>query len=318
MLVKAQTFTKGGRYPTAQSRAAYLEKDGRAIERETINIVDDKNPYREIDRTAAQHKLRGNVVGREYVLSPSPEDRVSPKEMARFAKDWAVRALPNQECVIVVHNDSKGRISRGEKGLVHAHVYVGSVDLETGRKLRITNADARRIHDLAQDMAKSRGWSEQPRYYDLESQRVQRVQQQRPVEVARSRQREWERLPERTSAAYEKSGLSQKGISLFEYEQAKKGKELVKTFLRRTVREAVAACREHGGKLLDRLASKGVRMERTADGKDFKYSKSSGGRAFKGATLAEDLSRESITRELSAARRGIELSRDSPELEIGH
>ena len=125
-----------------------------------------------MDRTTAAAHLRGTVVGREYILSPSPEDHVLPEAMRDFALEWVGRCFPNAEAAVAVHVDSKERISLGKDPICHAHVYVNAVDLETGRKVVVSNSRAREVHDIAQDMCRDRGMVEAEKYYDKNAQRA--------------------------------------------------------------------------------------------------------------------------------------------------
>ena len=89
MIVKPQTFKRGGRFSTARERAEYLQKDGRELGVATQNVNDEAKWWNELDRTTDRYHLRGDVVAREFVLSPSPEDNVTPEQMLKFGREWA-------------------------------------------------------------------------------------------------------------------------------------------------------------------------------------------------------------------------------------
>lgn len=227
MIVKAQTFKttskRSGRdgydFGTAGGRAKYLEKDGRAVGGvSTQNIVDNDRWAAEMDRTTAAACLRGTVVGREYILSPSPEDHVLPEAMRDFALEWVGRCFPNAEAAVAVHVDSKERISLGKDPICHAHVYVNAVDLETGRKVVISNSRAREVHDIAQDMCRDRGMVEAERYFDKNAQKVVSVESRR---TDAERNPQWcRRDPSRKSVEYDKSAARKGGIGRYEYDMA--------------------------------------------------------------------------------------------------
>lgn len=308
MIVKAQTFKttskRSGRggydFSTAGGRAKYLEKDGRAVGGvSTQNIVDNDRWAAEMDRTTAAAHLRGTVVGREYILSPSPEDHVLPEAMRDFALEWVGRCFPNAEAAVAVHVDSKERISLGKDPICHAHVYVNAVDLETGRKVVISNSRVREVHDIAQDMCRDRGMVEAEKYYDKNAQRVVSVGSRRTD--AERNPRWYRRDPSRKSAEYDKSAARKGGIGRHEYDMAKSGKELEKTFVRRNLREAVNAAKQNGTQLGAELRKRGVTAAKAADG-DFKYAKAGSGRFFKGRTLAPDLCREALRAQLARAK----------------
>lgn len=308
MIVKAQTFKttskRSGRggydFSTAGGRAKYLEKDGRAVGGvSTQNIVDNDRWAAEMDRTTAAAHLRGTVVGREYVLSPSPEDHILPEAMRDFALEWVGRCFPNAEAAVVVHVDSRERISLGKDPICHAHVYVNAVDLEAGKKIVVSNSKAREVHDVAQDMCRDRGMAEAERYYDKNAQKVVSVESRR---TDAERNPQWYRRdPSRKSVEYDKSAARKGGIGRYEYDMAKSGKELEKTFVRRNLREAVGAAKRGGTLLNDELRKRGVVAAKAADG-DFKYAKVGSGRFFKGKTLAPDLCKKALEPQLMQAK----------------
>ena len=314
MIVKPQTFKRGGRFPTARERAGYLQKDGRELGVATQNVVDEAKWWNELDRTTARYRLRGDVVAREFVLSPSPGDNATPEQMLEFGREWAARCFPDHEAAVVVHDDSAERLARGEEGLVHAHVYVNAPNLETGRKMRLSNADVRRIHDVAQEMCARRGWNEQPRYYDAREKKVNRLAskrtdfERRPARErsarykapAPSAERQRERLK-----AFEQSRLAAKGLGYGEYAEAMGGRELDKTAIRRALKESAAASAEKGTTLKAELSRRGVRMERAADG-DFKYALEERKLYIKGATLGKAFARDALKETISLGRSAVD------------
>lgn len=319
MIVKPQTFKSGGRYPTASARAVYLERDGRAVEMATQNVSDEEGWAAEMDRTTRQHCLRGSVVGWEYVLSPSPEDRATPAQILEFAQEWAAENFPNNEASIVVHVDSKERISLGKDPIPHAHVYVNAVDLEAGRKTQISNERVRELHDSAQRMSAERGWSAQEEYWDEGSQRVRRLESGR---TAFERRPQWQRsarveqeahaakdaAAERIAAkaaeirSFESGKAAAGGVDYYEYRRSKDGDELEKTRVRRAVRDAARETGEDRSTTLkEALGKRGVEVSRAADG-DLKYRLSGGQREFKGRTLAPQYGKEALRAGIGIAR----------------
>lgn len=314
MIVKPQTLKRGGRFATARERAGYLQRDGRELDVATQNVNDEARWWDELDRTTARYRLRGDVVAREFVLSPSPSDNAAPEQMLEFGREWAARCFPDHEAAIVVHGDSAERIARGRDGLVHAHVYVNAPNLETGRKMKLTNADVRRNHDVAQDMCAKRGWSEQPRYYDAKEKKVSRLASKRTDferRPARERSARYkapspsaERQRERLKA-FEQSRLAAKGLGYREYAEAMGGRELDKTAIRRALKESAGAAAANGTTLKAELARRGVRMERAADG-DFKYALEGRKLYFKGATLGKAFARGALKEAISLGRSAVE------------
>lgn len=315
MLVKPMTFSKDGRYPTAAARAAYLERDGRAVERASWNINDEDRWAREMDRTSAQYHCRGKVVGREYVLSPSPEDGATPIQVCDFALEWVARSFPNCEAAIVVHVDNKERVAAGKEAIPHAHVYVNAPDLETGRKLTLSNMRVRELHDSAQRMCRERGWSTQVEYWDEKEQRVRFIESQRS---AFERRPQWQRSArigqeasndaehgqrelacrnaERAQAVrdFEATNAARGGVDYREYSAVKNGRAMDKTIIRRSLKEAVREVGENPNTTLKaELGKRGVVMEQASNG-DFKYRLEGRKLEFRGKTLGRQFSRSSL------------------------
>lgn len=298
MLVKPQTFTRSGRYPTAAARAQYLQRDGREAELATRNIVDERNWAREMDRTTESRNLRGDVVGREYILSPSPDDNVTPARMLDFAMEWAEENFPDSEVAVVIHEDNKERTARGLRAIAHAHVYVNAPDLETGRKMQVSNARIRELHDSAQRLCEARGWSSQERYFDEGSGTVRYLESNRS---AYERRPQWERLTERANPEYENSSVRGR-VTQYEYEQAKGGRELDKTYIRRAIKESLREVSDNRSTTLrEALEHRGVTMDRAANG-DFKYGRTGSNLMFRGKTLGDSFAQGSIERDLMLGR----------------
>lgn len=322
MIVKPQTFKRGGRFSTARERAEYLQKDGRELGVATQNVNDEAKWWNELDRTTDRYYLRGDVVAREFVLSPSPDDNATPEQMLEFGREWTSRCFPDHEAAIVVHNDSAERRARGKAGIVHAHVYVNAPNLETGRKMKLTNADVRRNHDVAQDMCRQRGWNEQQRYYDAKGKKVSSLASKRTDferRPARERSARYktsipsaERQRERLKA-FEQSRLAAKGLGYREYREALSGRELDKTAIHRTLKESAEAAAVNGTTLKAELAERGVRMARAADG-DFKYAHEGSRLYFKGATLGKAFARDALAESISLGRQAVDEQTQSRSL----
>ncbi|MBQ9001506.1 MAG: relaxase/mobilization nuclease domain-containing protein [Eggerthellaceae bacterium] len=314
MIVKCQTFKATSHHPTATARHAYLEKEGRAVGGvSTQNINDNDRWYAEMDRTSASYHLRGSVVGREFVLSPSAEDGATPEQVRDFAHEWLERNFPTAEAAVVIHCDNKERTARGLEPIPHAHVYVNAPDLEAGKKITLSNTRVRELHDSAQELSRARGWSEQERYFDRESGKVRTIESKR---TEYERRPKWQRIAERTNPDYDASAARKAGVGRMEYEQAKKGREFEKTRVRRCLKEArdeVIADRSKN--LADALKERGVAVAR-AKGGDYKYRIEGSRRSFKGATLGEQFERGRLAASIKAGReaalqanRGIDIGR---------
>lgn len=162
--VKTMTFKQGGHHATCGARRKYLENEDRHLERICVNIVDEKHWDAEMDRTRALYKLLGCVTYREFIISPDVKDHATQGQVRDLALRWLAENFPNAEAAIVLHDDNKERKASCKPGIVHAHVVVNSVDLETGRKVVIKGEKVREIHNSLQRIGKELGLSVQPDY----------------------------------------------------------------------------------------------------------------------------------------------------------
>lgn len=311
MIVKPISFKKGGRYPTAVARAEYLQRDGRAVELGTQNIARGDSSWAcEMDSTTAAYSCRGDVVAREYVLSPAPGDMATPAQMLDFGMQWAAENFPGHEASVVIHVDNRDRIARGLEPIPHAHVYINSVNLETGKKMHISRDLARRLHDSAQRMAMERGWSQQIEYQGPDGPRY--IESQRGE---RDRRPQWQREPERANAEYERSAVAGK-VSRYEYERAMSGRELDKTVVRRALSQVLAECPASGVELRRGIEGRGVEIARAADG-DYKYRVAGHGMWFRGKTVGAHFAARQLTLAVAEiARESMEQGRDD-SMELG-
>lgn len=354
MIVKPQTLRADGHHPTAAARRAYLEREGRALEVRTNNVMDPRHWDREMDATTRAYACRGQVHAREYVLALEPTDAATPAQVADMAIEWARICFPNHESVAVVHDDGKEHAAKAGERLLHSHVYVNAVDLESGLKMSVSNRDARAFHDRAQDMCRERGWGEQERYVDLEAGgfRVLRSQrtdfERRPMEYRSARFSAEDAGPKAAEArAYEASAFAKAGLGHAEYSmqtarlearEAGLPKEAWperadKTAAREAVvraRDAVLANPSAAGSRSDAiladhrafrssLEQQGYEVAKARSGGELKVRAENGGRWFKLSSLstsAEDLSTRAMSAGI-AARHGAELEREQGGLELG-
>ncbi len=323
MIVKPQTFKNTGRYPTAASRAEYLTRDGRTEELATYNITDEERWYNEMDKTTEQYHLRGSVVGREYILSPSPDDHVTPSQMRDFAYEWVAKNFQNSEAAIIVHYDNKERLATGKEPISHAHVYINAPDLETGKKIQINNARVRELHDSAQKMCAERGWSTQAEYWNEKEGKVRHLESQRSAferrpqwersarvaqeakicaEVGKDKQAAKQQASAEKIREFEKSKVAAAGIDYYEYRSVKSGCEFDKTQIRRSVKEAAEEVKRNPHTTMNaELKKRGVVMEKASDG-DYKYHFNGRGRSYKGKTLGARYARPALHASIQAGR----------------
>lgn len=157
--IKSLTFRAGGHHATCAMRRRYLEGASRHIDRAFLNITEPERWDKEMDLTRETYSLRGCVAYREFILSPGEEDGATVGQVRQMAVEWAQANFPTAEVAIVLHDDNRERIENGLAGIVHAHVVVNSVDLETGKKIVLSNSTVRELHNSLQDIAEGLGLS---------------------------------------------------------------------------------------------------------------------------------------------------------------
>lgn len=133
----------------------YLEREGRALARDFLNIDapmagldEDGMPVyqdydwasimdatREIRGNDSPHKGRRARTYKHYVVSPDPRDTVSLPELRSVTMSWVRENFADYEVAVVYHDDNEHRIP-------HAHVIVNNTNLDTGRRLQDPNPGA--------------------------------------------------------------------------------------------------------------------------------------------------------------------------------
>ncbi|MDR3847667.1 relaxase/mobilization nuclease domain-containing protein [Eggerthella sp.] len=148
----------------------YLERDGRALATDLLNLSWDEDLDRDSDPElkkavdwAAEMDMTRAAYGNDapwhgkrartymhFVLSPDPKDRVTLPRLQELARAWCRENWGDFECAIVYHDDNDGEI-------MHAHVVVNNTSLSTGRRLQ--NPDPRAMQRSIQRLASQRGMS---------------------------------------------------------------------------------------------------------------------------------------------------------------
>lgn len=151
----------------------YLERDGRAIAQDFINLVPAEHPY----WAEAMDSLRifaGNdkpkkgkppVTYRHFVISPDPQDKVGLEDLREYTLAWASHffgmtvssgetysgSIGNFQVAITYHDDNAS-------GIPHAHVIVSNTEVDTLKRMRVSNKRFDELHAKAQELAEERGW----------------------------------------------------------------------------------------------------------------------------------------------------------------
>lgn len=142
----------------------YLEKGGRALAHDFVNCSERADDFWKRDWAKQMDDMRewaGTNESRNgqrtrtynhYVLSPDPRDNLTLEQMREFAVAWSERWFGDFQCAIVYHDDN-------ENNILHAHIIVNNVNLETGKRLApyLTKAKVREISAGTQEMARERG-----------------------------------------------------------------------------------------------------------------------------------------------------------------
>ncbi|WP_417758797.1 relaxase/mobilization nuclease domain-containing protein [Senegalimassilia anaerobia] len=141
----------------------YLEKNNRAIARDFLNFSTDLDHTRNwsyfFDKTRAKYgndKRWGGkdpVTYQHFIVSPDPRDEVNIDTLRAFVTEWAKDlfgggkgSLGMFQVAIVYHDDNK-------RGIPHAHVVVNSTNLETRKRLHISNTQNKFLATHLQDLA---------------------------------------------------------------------------------------------------------------------------------------------------------------------
>lgn len=143
----------------------YLQHDGRAIAKDFLGIPSKRlceDWAATMDRTRA---INGNdksyggkpaVTYQHFVISPDPKDGIDLPTLRELVTGWCEREfgeigrIGTFQVAAIYHDDNEHRIP-------HAHVIVNNTDLNTGRRLQISNANNKKLAVDLQVIGKSLG-----------------------------------------------------------------------------------------------------------------------------------------------------------------
>jgi len=137
----------------------YLERDGRAIGHDFINLDCVERDDGSIGWASAMDGLgalyennepyrgRPAITYRHYIVSPDPADKLDLERLRELACAWARKHFGEYQVAIVYHDDNENRIP-------HAHVIVNNTNVETGRRLHVP--DPKGLNRDLQEMARKR------------------------------------------------------------------------------------------------------------------------------------------------------------------
>ncbi len=149
-----------------KGKQAYLEykTPERALARDTINIPqeeveawgDHMDDVRHCCGNDLPWKGRSAVMYREAYISPDPRDNIDLRALRQMSVEWAERwfgedgEMGAYNVAIVYHDDNLNHI-------LHAHVVINNTNLETGKRLHISNKQCAEMWDDMQKMCEKRG-----------------------------------------------------------------------------------------------------------------------------------------------------------------
>lgn len=146
----------------------YLEKNGRALARDFLNIEDAPDadlmvepsvgPAIEWAKTMDEFRAangndepwngRAARTFKHFVLSPSPDDNIDLQALRDITHAWVRRYFEEFQVAIVYHNDNESRIP-------HAHIVVSNTNVVTGNRMH--HDDPRDLNRGLQELSAERG-----------------------------------------------------------------------------------------------------------------------------------------------------------------
>jgi hypothetical protein len=138
----------------------YLEKNQRALDRYEHNLCPGRSWSEQMDAT---RRINGHDYGatyRHYIISPQESDSAATQKLVmRLARQWAKENFPNQEWVVILHDDNKSRKDKGLGGIIHAHIVVNVTEIDSGNKMHVDNERVRHLDATLNERAKALGFT---------------------------------------------------------------------------------------------------------------------------------------------------------------
>lgn len=113
----------------------------------------DCNPHTAIDEMRATKELWGKTDGRQYthlIQSFNPEDKITPEKAHEIGMKFIenTEKFKGHEVIIATHVD---------KGHIHNHFIVNSVNFENGSKLHTTKKDLQQLKERSNELSREHG-----------------------------------------------------------------------------------------------------------------------------------------------------------------
>ena len=138
----------------------YLERDGRAIGHDFINLACIEREDGSVIGWAAEmdefRSLYGNdepyrgkpaITYRHYIVSPDPADKIDLERLRELSIAWAQKHFGEYQVAVVYHDDN-------EHAIPHAHIVVNNTNIETGKRLHVPQP--KELNRDLQQMARER------------------------------------------------------------------------------------------------------------------------------------------------------------------
>jgi len=129
----------------------YITKEEKTEER--LISGKDCNPHTAIDEMKATKEQWGKTEGRQYahlIQSFNPEDKITPEKAHEIGMKFieSTEKFKGHEVIIATHVD---------KGHIHNHFIVNSVNFENGSKLHTTKKDLQQLKERSNELSREYG-----------------------------------------------------------------------------------------------------------------------------------------------------------------
>lgn len=127
----------------------YITREDKAKIVSSMNLDDHYGYAKQFKETSDIFNKNKKFDDRKYYhfkLSANPIDNVSYETHHRFAEEFVKRAFPNYESVIATHTDTD---------VIHSHIVINSINMENGKKIRISPNDYAKLKDFANELGLS-------------------------------------------------------------------------------------------------------------------------------------------------------------------
>lgn len=138
----------------------YLERDGRAIGHDFINLACIEREDGSVIGWAAEmdefRSLYGNdepyrgkpaITYRHYIVSPDLADKIDLERLRELSIAWDQKHFGEYQVAVVYHDDN-------EHAIPHAHIVVNNTNIETGKRLHVPQP--KELNRDLQQMARER------------------------------------------------------------------------------------------------------------------------------------------------------------------